>query len=298
MSLGLIPALWFAGVYLSIFFLLAFFYNKELKHLIYYLIPFFMTFSLRLILDYYYFNFPLYSFIRGLGSNTAFFFGIAPGSGDSISLEILLLLVIITPFIYKIFKLNFKEYKRELVFLGLSVLLFIMNFQLRYFIVITPLIFLLIYDKINKKELFAHIAISLILIVLLTSPYFGETDDYLIMKDLKTIENDFPNEKFIAGGENLSEEEAFTLGTLYFGKNIKEFIWYSDYKFKDEDIQREYSFGSKSNIKNIRDIKVNVVYERTEGNKDADYLIMIGDGKAEGFNLIKKYQILKVFKKA
>ena len=298
LSLGLIPALWFAGVYLSIFFLLAFFYNKELKHLIYYIIPFFATFSLRLILDYYYFNFPLYSLMRGLGSNTAFFFGIAPGSGESIGLEILLLLLIITPFIYKIFKLNFKEYKRELVFLGLSVLLFIMNFQLRYFIVITPLIFLLIYDKINKKELFAHIAISLILIVLLTSPYFGETDDYLIMKDLKTIENDFPNEKFIAGGENLSEEEAFTLGTLYFGKNIKEFIWYSDYKFKDEDIQREYSFGSKSNIKNIRDIKINVVYERTEGNKDADHLIMIGDGKAEGFNLVKKYQILKVFKKA
>src|SRR3989338_5433837 len=46
LSLGLIPALWFAGVYLSIFFLLAFFYNKELKHLIYYIIPFFATFSL------------------------------------------------------------------------------------------------------------------------------------------------------------------------------------------------------------------------------------------------------------
>ena len=296
--LGLIPALWFAGVYLSIFFLFAFFYNKQLKYLIYYSIPFFATFSLRLILDYYYFSFPLYSLVRGFGSNMAYFLNITPESGAGFPyLEFLLIFLIISPFIYKIYKLNFKEYKSELIFLGLSVLVFIMNFQLRYFIILAPIFVLLIYKEISKKELFTHIAISLILIVLLTSPYFGETDDYLIMKDLKSIENDFPDEKFIAGGENLSEEEAFTLGTLYFGKNIKEFIWYSDYKFKDEDTQREYSFGSKSRIDNIRDIKINLIYERTEGNKDSDYLIMIGDGKVENFGLVKEYKILKVFKK-
>lgn len=297
--LGLVPALWFAGVYLSVFFMFAFFYNRKVKELIYYGIPFMLAFGLRFLLDYYYFNFPLYSALRGFGSNFFLFEGtnLVTETGGGFYINFILLFFIVSPFIYKLYKLDFKKYIPELIFLGLSTLLFIMNLQLRYFIVLAPFFVLLIYKNIGKKELLAHILVSLVLVVFLTSGYFGDTKDKLIVEDLQELEDDFPGESFIVGGDGVSEEEAFTLGTLYFGNTFKEFIWYSDYKFKDEDIQRVYSFGSDSRIKSIRDFRINVVYERTDGGKESDYLIMIGDGYAEDFEFLREYKILKLYKR-
>jgi hypothetical protein len=166
LSLGLIPAIWSGGFYISVFFLCAFFYNKKLIKLILYLIPFFITFSFRLIFDAYYFNFPFFSIIRGIGSNLVYLSGNAlsqissTGEGLPYIYRLILLFLIISPFLFRLYKLNFKKHIPEYVFLGFTSILFLMNLQLRYFIVIAPILILLLSDLIKKKEFFIHIVIS------------------------------------------------------------------------------------------------------------------------------------------
>jgi hypothetical protein len=310
LALGLVSSLWGAGIYLSLFFIFAFFYNRKLINILLYLIPFFVTFSIRLILDWYYFGFPFFSIIRSVGSNFMFFTGQSLsqtmetgfGTGHYI-FNFILLFFIISPLIYRLYKLEFSEYKSEIIFLGLATLLFVVNLQLRYFIVLAPLYILLLYPFVKKKGMFIHIFISLVLIIFLTHSYFGETKESLIVQDLDRIAEEFPDERFIVGGEGVSEEQALTLGTLYWGDKIKEFIWYNDYKLslENKDLFREYSFDTKSRINNVRKLRFGLGYYRTDNKtyEDVKYLILIGDeGEvSDNFKFVKKYNRLNLYRR-
>lgn len=300
--LGLATAVWWPAFYFSVFFFLSFLYDKKFYFVLVNLIMFLITFSFRIIFDWYYFSMPFFSILRGLGSNLAFLVGETPdGLPEHSILKYFMILLIMTPLIYRLVFVNWVKERKTGIFLVLCLILFLFNFQFRFFISIMPIIVLLIGTKVNKKELIGSLFVSFIVVLFLTSGYFGNRDK-LITEDLKSIEKDFANERFIVGYSGGSEEEAAYLDTLYFGDKIKEFIRHSEYKLwlGKSNLFREYTFESKSKINDLRKLQLNLKYLVNGENdfKDVEYWILIEDGEVDkGFELVKEYKILKVFKK-
>ncbi|MDP4012378.1 MAG: hypothetical protein Q8R00_02125, partial [Candidatus Nanoarchaeia archaeon] len=231
LCLGLASTLWWAAVYISIFFVVSYLLLKKLITTAIFGISWALTFSIRILLDQYLYNMPFYSSLRGLGSNVLYGLGHA-GIETGITaklLQILLLLVIISPFLFRLYKVNPITNFKDLFFLLLISILFIANLQIRYFLVIAPILIMLLAPVLSKKEFKFHILISLVIIAFLVTPYFGATQDYLISQDLKKLETDFPGETFIAGSENTAAGYASLFSSLYWGDSIKEFVEYEEY---------------------------------------------------------------------
>ena len=300
--LGLATAIWWPAFYFSVFFFVSFLYDRKFWNVILILISFLITFSIRVIFDWYYFSMPFFSILRGFGSNLSFLVGEAPGGLPEHNIvKYFLVIVIISPLLYRLAFVNWFKEKKTAIFLILCLILFLSNFQLRFFFTVMPIIILLIANKITRKELIGGIIVSVIVVSFLTSNYFV-SQDKLIKDDLKNLEKDLPNERFIIGYEGGSEEEASYLDTLYWGDKIKEFIRYSEYRLwlKKENLFREYKFESKSKINDLRKLELDLKYLVNGDNdfKDVKYWILIKGGKVDGdFELFKEYGVLKVFKK-
>lgn len=313
LSLGLACSLWAASIYLTIFFLIAFFYDKKLLQLILYLIPLLVGFSVRLIIDYHYFGFPLLSLITGIGSNFIYLLGqqihlkaayIPPKTPFYILY--LISLFIISPLLFKLYKLNIKQNKKELIFLILSllVLLYPSEFQFRFLLTIAPLIIILLGNLISKKELIAHIILSLIIIGIIIYPYLTDKKDKLTEEDLNKLAQDYPNQSFIAGTSNYYVD-SFVFSSLYWGKGIKEFISFDEYDMskKNESIFSKYELEVKPKINILKKMKLMLLYERTDDKDytDIDYLIAYKDNKMplppKEFKLIEEYNVLNLYKK-
>jgi len=266
--LGLATAIWWAAFYFSVFFLLAFLYNKRFYEVLIAIVSFLLTFSLRIIFDLYYFSLPFFSTVRSLGSNLSFLIGDAPGGlPEHNFLKYFLILVIITPLLYKLYFIEWKKEIPSLIFLILSLILFLFNFQLRFFLAITPIVILLIVPKVKIKEILISLVISIIVIASLTASYIPHKDT-LITADLKEIANDLPNERFIVGSKQESEEVASYLDVLYEGNKIKELIRFTEYSLweKDKNLFRTYEFESKSKINNLRKVRFSIDYLKTPSN--------------------------------
>jgi len=312
LSLGLLPTLWIGGIYIYPLFILAFFYNKIVRQTLTYFIISSINLLIRPLLDLYYFNMPFISLLRGIGANFYFFFNknseIATHHPTLLTLIILFLLI--SPILYKLYKLKIKENTNELLFLLLVVIFYTLNFQYRLFFLILPFIIILLTKTMTKEDLIIHTLISMIVIIFviqgplsIEGNYFGKTEDFLISQDLKQLEKDFPNQSFIVGTEGVSEEQALFLDTLYFGRNIKEFIRYSEYKLslKNETVFKEYKLETKPKVNDSRKIDFSVIYSRTDNRtyEDIKYLIIIGDKgePPENFKFLKKYKVLRLFEK-
>jgi hypothetical protein len=312
-SLGVACSIWFASIYLTIFFLIAFFYDKRLLIVILYLIPLFAGFSIRLIIDYYYFGLPFLSLITGLGSTIIYILGQQTNLKAAHLIEqtpfyvlYLITLLIISPLLYKLYKLNIKNNKKEIIFLILTSILFLYppNFQLRYLLTISPFVIILLTQLINKKELIAHVIISLIVIGIATYPYFTDNIDRLTEQDLKSIAKEYPNTSFIAGTSNFNVD-SFVFSTLYWNNNIKEFITFDEYDMSktNNSIFSEYKLESKSKINLLKKMDLIFQYKRTDNKtyNDIKYLISYKNNKLpqppKEFKLIKEYNVLKLYKK-
>lgn len=304
LALGLSATLWWAAVYLSVFFALSFLSMRKLIITIFFSICFALTFSLRILLDYSLFKMPFYSILKGLGSNIAYGIGTAGAEKTLTSTigQLALLLIIISPVLYRFYRVNPIEYSKEYLFLFLTSALFIANLQLRYFIVIAPIIFLIFSEFATSRDIKLHILVSLVIIFFLTGSYFGPTEDFTIKQDLEKLTADFPNERFIVGTENVSEGYADLLSTLYWGDKVKEFIEYTEYKLslKNESVFRSYSLSSEPKINDLRKIDLTLRYLRTDDRNYKDVKLLVIVGKQEppkGFRLAKEYEILRVFQK-
>lgn len=309
LSMGLASTLWWAAVYISLFFVLSYLINKKLILTILFGIFYSLTFSLRFILDQYLFKMFFFSSFRKLGSHVITSIGQVGTGLPLVShlfqfslLDKVIALVIISPILYKFYRVNPFENAKDYLFLFLTFALFILVGQLRYFIVLSPIIILLMTPILSKKEIKLHILISLILIIFITKPYFGETQDSLITLDLKQLEKDYPNESFIVGSDKSPTEQSALLSSLYWGDKIKEFVEYEEYALalKNESVFRSYSLASESKINDLRKIDLTLRYLRTDDRdyKDVKLLIIVGDQEPpKGFKLAKKYEILKVFQK-
>ncbi|MBI2498639.1 hypothetical protein HYV88_00180 [Candidatus Woesearchaeota archaeon] len=303
LPLGLSSILWDSMIPISIFFILVFFFNRRLKEILFFGVFYFIAFSIRFILDYYLFSYPFFSLFRFFGGSLLVY--LRQGNYTHISnpvLNYILYLVIISPFLFKIYKLNFKEYKKELIFLLLTVLMFISSSnQLRYFLILAPISILLISKVMTKKELVLNSILSVLLILFLLYPSFVDNSEKLIQEDLNQIAKDFPNEVFFAGNEQ--EGDAYLVYSLvYWGKEIKEIISWQDLQLvlSNKTNFQQYRYESKAKVGETRNVWLEFGVSRAD-NRTYEYVDYLISSKKEtslkNFKLVKSYKTLNVFKK-
>ena len=304
--LGMATVIWDTALFLSFFFILSFFFNKRVKELLIFIVPFSLAFSVRLVIDFLLFNFPLFSLFRVFGGNLSAVLKL--GNYTNVSypiIDYILLFISISPLfillIYRFIKEDYKKYSQEIAFLILSFLLILMLPQTRYLMGIAPLAILLLANKFkSKKEILLHIFLSFILILYFITPYFGPTYEYRLASDLKQIEKDFPSQVFLAGSSE-NPDLYVHLGMYYWGRDIKKVIPWQEYdysRFNKTDFQH-YRVESKTKLDVMRKLWFEIALSRasTETYENIEYQIAVENQSELQFKLVKNYSLLKVFKK-
>jgi hypothetical protein len=199
-SAGLCVALYGASLFVVGFFTIIFFYKKSFRDFFLFSIFLFLGFSIRFLLDYYLVGFPFYSSIRYFGINLLIALGIHTTMGNMFygitgKNYNWILLFIISPLLFYIYKINFKKYQREIIFVLLSFLFFFMRSgQYKYAFLFSPLIIVMLCGVLTKNQFKVSYVLSIIIIVLLVSglglsifPKSKETS--FIFKDYFSDEN-------------------------------------------------------------------------------------------------------------
>lgn|SRR3989338_9044840 len=332
--IGLGWAFWDTILYFGVLLAISFLYNKKAIHLFYYIFFIFIGLMPRLILDQILFNFAFYTsiktFISGFVNLAGGIYGSAYGHTQLTFYALLPWLLTIPIMFWPLYKKEFfKENKKTMIFLSLSLLLLLSNPQLRYLLSIVPIMLLLISKNMNERALKIQFISSVIITIIFIIPYIiqigyninGEiygTDIAgiidkknieissiysadLIKEDFLKLEKEFPNEIFIVGNK---PDDYQILADLYWNKEIKEFVSIQDYSLwkKNESIIFKKEFSPLLNIPERRQIWIEGGIKKNEidytNYKDINYALSIGEPiKLEGFNIVKRYNQLYISKK-
>ncbi|MDD5253485.1 MAG: hypothetical protein PHG05_00065 [Candidatus Nanoarchaeia archaeon] len=295
LSLGMCFALYTPMIILMALFILAYFYDKKLTNVIYYLLLLIPGLLIELVVDQIYFGFPFYSIIRYLGSNVL----VALGLNQNISFDqtyhfinsIPLLIFGISPLLVLIFKAKFKEFKREFIFIIPFVLFFLYRggAQLKYIFLVAPILLLILSKILTKKLVIVSIIISIIITPFLISDYFGETTDKIIKDDINSIKQDF-NPKEVLAGKNL----ALVLAGLQFKDSIY-IVWPEEIGNKTT---RSYKFVMDSKIDVLNSIEFTADMKINNPEKyDNLLLVERKDQTSKDYKELKCYKELCVYEK-
>lgn len=275
--IGLGWAIWDSILFFGILLTLPFMFDKKLWENCLLVVSVFVGLLPRLILDQALFGFPFYTIMKSfLGTLANFSGGIyerASGhTGASIILIILSLLVIPSLFWRKLANKDFliKE-ARTLVFLAISGILLLTNLQIRYLVVLVPIIIVLCSENIDIKRIKTALIISVVVSLIFVVPYivqigynidnkpFGVEISYIagkfssgqgvsiergnvqseIRKSLIDVSNKYPGELFVVG--NAPDDYALLAG-LSSNLNISKFVSIQDYEMW---VRNESTFYSK-----------------------------------------------------
>ncbi|MFH1593050.1 MAG: hypothetical protein ABIB47_06825 [Candidatus Woesearchaeota archaeon] len=306
---GLANLFWDSSFFLTLFFILAFFYKKESKTLFIFLIAMALTSSIRLLVDYILFDFPFFSLIRFFGGQMAAFFGLGGAAPEASSLLFfrtpityrLTVLFALSPLLFLIYRTNFKKYKAEFWFIILGLILFLLlGAQLRYLPTLLPISIVLLTDVIRKRELKWHVILSIILLISFIFAFGGFYNGKfeMINSDMFSIAEEFPNERFIIGEEELHQG----IAEIYWGTDIKELIGWREYLISigKRDSYLTYMLESNSKINDERKLKITFSLEKKDNQtyEEIDYLITTKEeSPIDEFKLVKEYQLLKLYKR-
>lgn len=333
---GLSWNFWNSTLYFGVFLTLAFLYNKKLTHLFLFIIFIFIGMIPHFILDYQLFNFPFYNLIKGLGSLALLTSagGIYSVAGEHLGiklLKILLVFLAIPIYFWKLYKPSlFKENKKTMIFLTLSLVLLVLNPQIRFTLALVPITIILLTKNLNKTQFKRQIIFSIIIILIFIFPYllqinnnwdgdlngkgditqllkgpdavyFSEFNSELINKDIKKITEKYPNEVFVVGNK---PDYYQSLAHIYWGNKVKEFVSIEDYELvmKNQTTIFSKKFSSSSNIRNRRQIWVQGGLDKNPiddtNYEEIKYGIGINEPlELEGFGIIEKYNQLYLSKK-
>lgn len=327
---GFASAFWDPSLYIGLFFLVSFLYDKKFYYVWVFLISFLIGLLPKLILDYAVFGFPFYGILKFLGALIAFgFFGGAYSQGYSSPgfLNFLESLIFLPILIYKLYKRQFlKIYKKATIFITLSLIFILLNPQPRPLFVILPIILLLIGKQITTKQFRMQITIFIVLSILVVIPYLIQSNyetnlirftlnpnayknfyitsditDKNLINDLHEIESEYPNNLFLVGND---KDHYRKLAHLYFGSNIKEFVSIEDYMLyinnKTTIASKKFSSNANSNFRREIWIEVGLGKNRNDNTDYAaiEYAIIFGNQtNIPDFELIKSYRRLSLFKK-
>lgn len=322
---GLSWAFWDAMLFFIIIFSFSFLFNKKFYYCLIFTIFLLLGLLPKLLFDQIYMGFAFIGIIRyffGLVAST--FYGRIYGDIDSAGfslLPVIIILIFIPFFIYKLYsRENWQYNKKSLIFITLSVLLILKIPQIRYLLLLTPIIIFDLAPMLNSFQFKKQIIIFSIITILTITPYIiqikystnaeeftsllmnfdkikiYESQNKLMVSDLKAIAEEFPDSVFVVGNE---PDDFQTLAHLYWGKNIKELASIQDYNlyYNNQTSLFEKKFMPVPKIKDRRQIWLAGGLSKNE-NDDTDYSsinLAIGIGqpiKLEGFSVIKKYNLL------
>ncbi len=333
--MGLSWAFWDGILFFIPLLMISFLYDKKLIHSIYFIAFILVGVLPRLILDHYLFGFAFFGIIRHImASLTLTIYGGFYNQGSLAGIGKFIWILVFLPISsYLILKRNsFKTDKKSSIFILLSVTLLIINSQIRFVLLVTPIIILLASKSIEKKQVVSHLTISLIIILLLVNPYIIQIkydieengflegheigslvesikniefkEDFqrdIIKQDLEQIGKDYQHQVFVVGNRLDSYQ---TFADIYWGKDIEEFVSIQDYKLNLEDnpIISQKEFCSNVIIRERRDICTSVYIIKAFNDKTDYESINYALSEEENIDLdnfvfVKKYQSLSIFKK-
>lgn len=330
--IGLAWATWNTVFFILFFLIISFFYGRNINHLIIFL--FFVTVGLLpiLIFDQIFFGFFLYSTIRHvIGNLIVFLYGsIYPGVVQILNswANYISFLLMLPLFSFILFKKDFFVHrKRQVIFLTLTTLFFLINPQVRYLMFLWPIFLLYLPKNLTEKEFKIQLSVFILLSILVTIPYViqikfttnvadfdteianfgnwqfsGESRNIIIAEDINNIAKDYSNEVFLVGNDM---EDYADLAHIYWGENVKEFVSLQDYNLhlKGENSIFEKRLVFTPRIQDRRQIWIGGGLEKSD-NDATDYAsIIYGIGvdkplEADGFELIQKYNLLYLSKKS
>jgi hypothetical protein len=296
--LGLAFAFYTPVIMLIFLFILIYFWERGFSDFIKYVIALTFGFSVRLLADQLIFGSPFYTLIRFFGVNLLIILGVHPSYGafNFLSqLSILIIIVAISPFLFRLHRLRFKKNKKILIFLIIPSLIFILRVpNIKYFMLISPLVILLLSKVLDEKEIKWHCILSIFLIIFLTGNYFTATDEILIKEDLEKISLEY-NEDYIIGGPSKSAEYA-----VFLWKDRPYLIWFEDFdaSLKNKTLLREYEFDFDAVFPLKSVFKISGSFERYENRTYQNY-ILISEKDHTFFDseIEKCYEILCVHKR-
>lgn len=328
--IGFSWALWDGILFFIPLLAISFLYNKKLIYLFYLLGAIIIGVLPRLIIDQYLLGFAFLGILRHIFAslNIALYGGIY-GQGSLVGISKFIITILFIPFYtYLLFtKKVFKENKETAIFLILATILIIFNSQIRFTLIIVPIIILTMSKYITKKKLIIQLAIFLILSIVAINPYIlqikyqtnfeefssiplvynnfqlnKEFSSDLIKQDLLEISKDYPNETFIAGN---NYENYRIFANRYWGKEIKEIVSIEDYQLNISSNKSvfEKEYCSHIKISERRDFCA-VIYIRKAFNDATNYSSIkyaISDTEEinlNNFKFVKKYKLLSLFEKS
>jgi len=340
--MGLALVFWDAVLFFGFFLALSFLFNKKFSHCFYFVLFLIIGLSPRLILDNFLFNFPFYTLLKnnfGTIVNSSIMGGSTIGQGQTkISFATIFSVFLVIPiYSWKFYKPSFfKRNKKTMIFflLSLSLILFV-NPQIRYTLILIPIMILFLTKTLNEKQFKKQIIFSFIIIILFVFPYliqinysenskkvenslYGVDFTYILnnlgdikfdkyserekmQKGLEEIISKHPNEVFLVG--NFPDGYAI-LANLYWGEKVKEFVSIQDYSlvFKNETFLYEKKFMPTPNIKTRRQIWISGGINKNEKDKTDYEGINFSIGINEPVNIseftfIEQYENLYLSKK-
>lgn len=300
--LGLSYAVYDPILFVAVVFILTYFWDKKFYYVFAYLISVGIGILPRLALDYYLFNMPFYSMIRFFGTNMIISLGLYPRTSNIMllsNLEVLFIVVIISPFIYKLYNIYSKDYKRDLIFLVIAGLLLLVRCSLfKYFLIIAPISIILLAKTLTNREIKWHCILSVFMIGILTLSYINFFYSYEkdIEKDLNKIISDFPNIDSIIVSPDIGDVIALS---TFSWKNKPYFVWYSVFKTSENNKTsiRGYNFPFDSDKINLRDrLVISASFDIRENKTYNNYILLSDVRGMQGYIKDKCYSVLCIYK--
>jgi hypothetical protein len=257
---GLGISFWNTVLYFGVFLSFIFLIDKKFYNLLIYLFFILVGFIPNMILEYFLFNFPLYSLLKTtMGNFSMTLFGGIYNVGTSHLLKKIGILFIIMslPLFYlkKINKNFICNNLRTFIFLCFSLILIIISPQIRYLLILMPIIILLISkendEKVYSKQIFVFLSLSILMILPYLIQINYESTNYpegfdivILIEDYSNLNltkkiNDLNLENLFEEVENKCNETPILVGPdnddyaffakRYWGDKINEFVSFEDY---------------------------------------------------------------------
>lgn len=332
---GLSWAFWDGILFFIPLLAISYLYDKKLTHIIYFTILVLIGALPKLILDQYLFGFALFGTIRHIMASLALTFlgGFYDQGNLSGKLDFILMLFFLPLFTYLTFtKKVIMKNKKEFFFITLSIILLAINSQIRFVILIVPIILITISKFLTNKKVLIQIVFSLIIILLVINPYLIQTKNHLsfgdpflgaeigavitkpneieiidnfpqeyFLEDLNKLLKNYPNQSFIIGNRPDSYR---MLANIYSGDEVLEFVSIEDYKLSQKENQAiaEKTLCTQTKINSRRDFCLSISNVKAFNDK-TDYtsinyaLSEDNHLDLENFEFVENYGSLSLFKK-
>ncbi len=327
---GLGLAFWNTLLYLALFLMIVYLYNKSVLHFVGFILALGIGLLPLLLLDFLLFNFPFYTLIKTtMGNLVATFLGGIYG-GESYPLDVrflisrVLFLSALPIYFWTLYlPQRFRENRKRMIFLTLSLLLFLVVLQLRYLIILTPLMVVAITRYLTPIQFKRQVIISFLVSLLFVIPYvlqisalrgdlYGtdigsfslplpESPAEMITEDLHDISEEYPDATLVVGNK---PDDYQLLAHLYWGSRIKEFVSVQDYELalRNQSVLFEKRFMPAPNIAERRQIWIIGGIGKNLDDPTDYQRITLGIGVGEplqlnGFTLVKRYRYLYLSKR-